>query len=148
MLKFLLLELVKAYVRKITTPKQPEKQYSHCFIAFFSIIALFLLIGADYIYLYDVTNYLPYVATLLKISTILFLLSVLIKLISVWLCKSEKKREIAETGSLPQVVFDCLPTIVSMIPVGIIAYVLWAKIQVKVLGKNTCLKDSLNRLIK
>ncbi len=147
MLKFLLLEVVKFYVNNLTRPKQREKRYCHYFIGGLAVVGLIILIIADYIYIYEAIDYTPYLATLLIISTSLFLLAVIIKLVSLWLNRKERREEIvADSGGISSLAKDILPVVVSMIPVGIIAYVIWSKIQVKILGKKLNLKDSIKRL--
>jgi amino acid transporter len=147
MLKFLLLELVKAYTKKLIMPRERKKQYSNYFIAFFCVVGLILLLIADYIYLYSIEDYTSSVSVLLIISTAFFLLALAIKLISLWLNRKElEDEEVLDTGGVVSLVKDLMPIIVSMVPVGIIVYIIWAKIQVKVFGKKLDLKTVVRRL--
>lgn len=147
MLKFVLLELLKAYAKKLTMPRQREKHYSNYVIAILGVVGLILLIVADYIYLYDAEDYALYLPGLLKTSTAFFILAVITKLFSLWMNRKERQEEVVNSLAITSIAKEFLPIIVSAIPIGIIAYVLWAKIQVKVLGKKLSLKDSLKRLL-
>lgn len=148
MLKFLLLEIIKAYTKKLIMPRERKKQYSHYFIAFFSVVGLVLLLIADYIYFYSVADDAPSsIGVLLIISTALFILALAIKLVCLWLNRKEiEEQEVLDTGGIVSLAKDFLPIIVSMVPVGIIAYIIWAKIQVKVFGKKLDFKDAVKRL--
>lgn len=146
MLKFLLLELVKAYLTNTIPPPKEEKRYSNYFIVTFVIVALLLLMLADYIYIYDEFRYVPYLKSLLITSTTLLLVAVVIKLSSLYLNQKKHHEELLGIKDLPSVITEIVPVVVSMIPVAVVGYILWAKIQVKFPGKAKRLKSTIKRL--
>lgn len=148
MFKVLLLELVKLYAKNlIGTPKE-NKRYSGYFIGFFVIVALILLVIADYIYIYNSIEYIAYVGVLLKISTSLFLMAGIIKLCALWLHWKKKQSELSsDITDFPSVTNDILPVVISMIPIGVVAYIIWVKVQVRFSGKTGKLRASLLRML-
>lgn len=145
MLKLLLLELLKSYL-SVSTQKKEKKRYSNYFVGSFAVIALILLMIADYIYIGNNIRYISYLGNILLISTTFLVVAVVIKLICLWLEleeKQEKPQELLDSRGLSNIFKDIVPVLVSMIPISIVAYILWAKIQVKFFGKKVDLKNAL-----
>lgn len=143
MVKFLLLQIIKAY---IGAPRKKEPR-SNFLVGFLAVIALIFLLLADYIYIYNAMDYVNYIGVFLKISTVLFVVAVLIKLFTLWLNQRNRERESLDVGGLSHIVTDALPILISMIPVSIVAYILWTKIQVKFSGRRERWKDSIRSLL-
>lgn len=136
MLKFLLFQLIKSYITTTTAPVKEEKRYSNYVIGAFGVVALLLLVVADYIYLYGELEYMAYMRILLITSTLLLVSAVIIKLFCLWFNRKAKSQQLLHEQGLSRVVSEVLPIVVSMIPVGVIAYVIWAKIKTKFSGKT------------
>ncbi len=145
MVKLLLIELIKFYV---TTPVVKEKKrYSNYFIGTFIGIALILLILVDFIYIFDEVGYMIYMKDLLMVSTFFLVAAGIVKLLSLWVHRQARLEELSGMDGLPRVIKELLPVVVSMIPLSLVAYVIWAKIQVKFFGRTVQWKSTVKRLL-
>lgn len=147
MLKILLLQLLKAYVINVTAPKKEKKQYSHYFIGTFAVISVILLTITEYIFIYDQVDYMVFAKNLLKIGIIFLWIAVIIKLLSLWTNRKAKQAEYSETYGLSSMINDFIPVAISMIPISIIAYIIWTKIQIGFSGKKERWKNTLRRFL-